>query len=111
MMIGHSTVLIEGAGKRTITDPCFGTWGHLAYRRLAPPALERDQLTDVDLVLLSHNHWDHVDGRYLRSLPTTTPVLAPLWTSQTVEGFVRRLKEAGLEAETVVLSEGESWQL
>ena len=35
----------------------------------------------ADLVLVSHNHWDHIDARYLRSLPEETPVVAPLWTS------------------------------
>lgn len=36
-MIGHSTVLIEAAGKKILTDPYFGTWGNIAYKRTAPP--------------------------------------------------------------------------
>jgi L-ascorbate metabolism protein UlaG (beta-lactamase superfamily) len=76
-MIGHSTVLIEAAGVRLVTDPYFGTRGHLAYRRPVAPALTREEMPEVDVVLLSHLHWDHVDRRYLRSLPSSTPVLAP----------------------------------
>jgi L-ascorbate metabolism protein UlaG (beta-lactamase superfamily) len=76
-MIGHSTVLIEAEGRRVLTDPYFGLWGNPAYRRLSPPALPREKLRDVDLVLLSHNHWDHVDTRFLRSLAPGTPVVAP----------------------------------
>ena len=64
-MIGHSTVLIEIAGLRILTDPFFGE-GNLAYRRLCAPARTREELRDVDLVLLSHHHFDHVDGRFLR---------------------------------------------
>ena len=80
-VVGHSTVLIEAEGQRIVTDPYFGTWGNIAYTRTAPPRVPRETLSDADLVLVSHNHWDHVDARYLRLLPEKTPVLAPLWTS------------------------------
>ena len=77
-MIGHCTILIETpAGQRILTDPYFGTWGNPAYARLAPPAKTREELLDVDLVLLSHNHFDHADSRFLRMLPKTTPVVTP----------------------------------
>jgi len=76
-MIGHSTVLIECVGKRILTDPYFGTWGNPAYARIAPPFKTREGLGPVDLVLVSHNHWDHTDRRYFRSLPADVAVLAP----------------------------------
>jgi L-ascorbate metabolism protein UlaG (beta-lactamase superfamily) len=76
-MIGHSTVLIETAGQKIITDPYFGLWGNIAYARIAPPAKTREELQDVNLVLISHNHWDHTDSKFLRSLGNDVPVLAP----------------------------------
>jgi L-ascorbate metabolism protein UlaG (beta-lactamase superfamily) len=76
-MIGHSTVLIETDGQKILTDPYFGTWGNIAYARLAPPAKMREQLQDVSLVLISHNHWDHTDCQFLRVLGENVPVLAP----------------------------------
>jgi L-ascorbate metabolism protein UlaG (beta-lactamase superfamily) len=76
-MIGHSTVLIEAASKRILTDPYFGLHGNPAYARVRPPARSREELTDVDLVLVSHNHWDHTDGKFLRMLPPAVPILAP----------------------------------
>jgi L-ascorbate metabolism protein UlaG (beta-lactamase superfamily) len=76
-MIGHSTVLIEAAGMKILTDPYFGTWGNLAYKRIASPFKTREKMKDVDLVLVSHNHWDHTDSRYFRTLAADLPVVAP----------------------------------
>jgi L-ascorbate metabolism protein UlaG (beta-lactamase superfamily) len=79
-MIGHSTVLIEAGGQKMLTDPYFGVWGNIAYARLAPPAKTRKELRDVNLVLISHNHWDHTDRQFLRVLAEDVPVLTPSWT-------------------------------
>lgn len=76
-MIGHSTTWIEADGARILTDPYFGTRGNPAYKRVAPPAKSRDAFSDVDLVLVSHNHWDHVDRQFLRALPDSVPVITP----------------------------------
>ncbi|MGO9776556.1 MAG: MBL fold metallo-hydrolase [Terracidiphilus sp.] len=76
-MIGHSTVLIEAAGMKILTDPYFGSWGNLAYKRTAPPSRTRKEMEAVDLVLVSHNHWDHTDSRYFRALAAEVPVVAP----------------------------------
>jgi L-ascorbate metabolism protein UlaG (beta-lactamase superfamily) len=78
-MIGHSTVLIETGTQRVLTDPYLGTWGNIAYARTTPPAATRGQLRNVDLVLVSHNHWDHTDRAFLRALGEDVPVLAPSW--------------------------------
>jgi L-ascorbate metabolism protein UlaG (beta-lactamase superfamily) len=76
-MIGHSTVLIEAAGARILTDPWFAFHGNPAYKRLQPPAMRREDLRNVDLVLISHNHWDHTDRRFLRMLDPGVPAAAP----------------------------------
>jgi len=88
-VIGHNTILIEMAGQRMLTDPFFGTWGNPVYARLSPPALPREALQDVDLVLVSHTHWDHIDSDYLRGLPEEIPTLVP-WQS----GWEARLQGA-----------------
>src|SRR5271166_160410 len=86
-LIGHSTVLVEAAGKRLLTDPYFGLHGNPGYSRLAPPARTRQELERVDVVLVSHNHFDHVDRAFLRRLRPTVPVLAPSATA-----LITRLK-------------------
>ncbi len=88
-IIGHSTVLIETADTKILTDPYLGTWGNPAYARIAPPARTREELKAVNLVLVSHNHWDHTDPRFFRSLPASTPVIAPRGS-----GWLTRLKGA-----------------
>ena len=59
-------------------DPFWGTWGNPAYARLGIPAKSREELGDVDGVLISHDHWDHVDGQFLHLLGDTR-VMAPQW--------------------------------
>jgi L-ascorbate metabolism protein UlaG (beta-lactamase superfamily) len=80
-IIGHNTVLIEVDGIKILTDPWFGLGGNPIFARLAPPAHPRQELTDVHLVLVSHDHWDHTDGQYLRLLAEDVPVVVPNQTS------------------------------
>ena len=79
-LIGHNTLLIACGGQRILTDPYFGLEGNPFYTRITPPALSRESLRDVSLVLVSHTHWDHIDAPFLRMLPAQIPVLAP-WQS------------------------------
>ena len=50
-MIGHSTTLIEIAGKRVLTDPYFGG-GNLAYARVSSPARRREECCEAGRLLL-----------------------------------------------------------
>ena len=73
--VGHATVLLEIGGARLLTDPLLRTrLGHLR-RHGAPPAPEVTQ--DIDAVLVSHVHLDHLDVRSLRSVARTARVIAP----------------------------------
>jgi L-ascorbate metabolism protein UlaG (beta-lactamase superfamily) len=74
-VIGHSTVLIESDGTRLLTDPYFGTFGHIAYARVSLPAVARDEVGPLDGVLVSHGHWDHTDRGFLRGLDPEIPVI------------------------------------
>ena len=83
-MIGHSTILIETNGKKILTDPYFGTWGNPVYSRCNPPARTRQELCSVDAVCISHDHWDHVDGKYLQMLEQTT-IITPKMTGWVIK--------------------------
>jgi len=70
--IGHATYLLQFAGCTVLTDPVFGSragpFGLLGPKRVRPPALRLGELPRVDVVLLSHNHYDHLDLSSLRWL-------------------------------------------
>ncbi|MCC6521668.1 MAG: MBL fold metallo-hydrolase [Polyangiaceae bacterium] len=57
--IGHASFLFTLGGVRVLIDPVLGRLGPLG--RLAPPGLTRATLPPVDLVLVTHNHRDHLD--------------------------------------------------
>jgi N-acyl-phosphatidylethanolamine-hydrolysing phospholipase D len=64
--VGHSTFLIQLEGVNVLTDP---HWGHRASpvsfagpRRLVPPALRFEDLPPIHAVVISHDHYDHLDA-------------------------------------------------
>lgn len=64
-MVGHATVLIQVAGLNILTDPVWsrraGPWGVAGPRRVTAPGIAFDDLPRIDAVLISHNHYDHLD--------------------------------------------------
>ena len=87
--LGHSTVLIKIDGFTILTDPVLGDRCGIrmgpvivGIKRIVAPALARTQLPHIDLVLLSHAHFDHFDLPTLRSLERTgTSVVTAKYTS------------------------------
>ena len=70
--IGHSTFLLQFDGLTILTDPIFasraGPFGLLGPKRVRPPALRLEELPAIDVVLVTHNHYDHLDLATLRWL-------------------------------------------
>uniref|UniRef100_A0A0G4I6C1 Metallo-beta-lactamase domain-containing protein n=1 Tax=Chromera velia CCMP2878 TaxID=1169474 RepID=A0A0G4I6C1_9ALVE len=63
--VSHSTCLIQTGGLNVITDPVFGhrigPFGILGHRRHHDPGVSFEDLPDIDLCLLSHDHFDHLE--------------------------------------------------
>jgi N-acyl-phosphatidylethanolamine-hydrolysing phospholipase D len=70
--IGHATFLIQVPGLNLLTDPVFSERcspvGFAGPRRLARPGLALGELPRIDGVLISHNHYDHLDRASVRAL-------------------------------------------
>lgn len=86
--LGHSTFLIRLAGLWLLTDPFLtdhaSPLAPLGPRRWAPPALRARELPPIDVVLVSHNHYDHLDRPTLDMLPLApgAALVTPLRVSQ-----------------------------
>jgi L-ascorbate metabolism protein UlaG (beta-lactamase superfamily) len=80
--LGHATVLINFFGIKILTDPVlFPRIGirlpgfTLGPKRLTAPALKFDELPKIDIVLLSHAHFDHFDLRTLHRFDSSTKLI------------------------------------
>ena len=71
--VGHSALLIELDGVRILTDPV--TRSRVGPLQRIVPVPARHHLSAIDLVLLSHLHWDHLDLPSLRDLGRSVPIL------------------------------------
>lgn len=104
-VVNHATVLIQADGLNLLTDPI---WSERASpvqwagpRRYVPPGLRFDELPHIDAVLISHNHYDHLD------LPTLKRLLDahdPMFYVGLGEG--QTLRAAGIEK----ITELDWWQ-
>jgi L-ascorbate metabolism protein UlaG (beta-lactamase superfamily) len=86
--IGHSTFLLRTASAVIITDPVLtaraGPFGRLGPPRVRPPALPPAGLPPVDLVLVSHNHYDHLQPSSLRLFTGRATCVAPLGVARQI---------------------------
>lgn len=83
--IGHSTFLIRLPGLTLLTDPVFSKRcspvQFAGPKRVRDPGIPLEALPPVDAILLSHNHYDHLDINSLRGLKRRfgpVPIVAPL---------------------------------
>jgi L-ascorbate metabolism protein UlaG (beta-lactamase superfamily) len=99
--IGHATVLLRIGGQTIITDPVLSSRVGVGLglvtggpRRLVAPALHVHELPPIDLILISHAHFDHLDRPTLTRLPKRIPVVAAEHTSDLIRdlGF-RKINE------------------
>ena len=81
--IGQSTALLKIDGKVILTDPFFSKRagpGIFGPRRSVPPGITAKSLPVVDIIVISHNHYDHLDADFVESLPNKqdVEVIVPL---------------------------------
>lgn len=91
--IGHATLLLQIGGVNILTDPHFSgrasPFSFSGPKRGTAPGLALDDLPPVDLVLVSHNHYDHLDAESVRALQQRhrPRFVAPLRLARTLAGM------------------------
>ena len=87
--LGHATVLASINGKTILFDPVFSesaapvSW---AVKRYQPPAIDIDQLPPIDFIVISHDHYDHLDMNAVKFFKeSNTRFLVPLGVASHLE--------------------------
>ncbi len=95
--VGHATVLVQADGLNVLTDPIWsevaGPFGIAGPRRVTAPGIDFDRLPKIDLIVVSHNHYDHLDlGTLKRLWDRDRPTIVTSLGNDTI------LRSAGIEA-------------
>jgi len=86
--LGHASFLLQMEGANLLFDPVFADRIGWFYPRHLPPGLAADQLPPIDVLLVSHNHYDHLDLASIESVPRAATVIT---TRGLGRYFVKRL--------------------
>ena len=109
--LGHATALVEIDGYRVLTDP---VWAQrcspsrtVGPQRLHPPPLPLESLPELDAVVVSHDHYDHLDMATVRALTRTqrAPFVVPLGVGAHLRAWgvpADRIIELDWNAQTVI---------
>jgi len=88
---GHSTLLLEIDSKRILIDPVFSDYAApfpVMVKRFQAPVFNIDQIPDVDIVLISHDHYDHLDYETISKLKKRDiQYIAPLGVGAHLESW------------------------
>ena len=90
--LGHSTTLIEIGGVRVLTDPVWGSRASplslAGPKRFQPVPIALREMPPVDLVIISHDHYDHLDYPTIRALvKSDVPFVTSLGVGAHLEGW------------------------
>lgn len=96
---GHSTVLLTMDGMKILIDPMFSTYASPikgTFKRFQPPVLRLEELPHVDVIVISHDHYDHLDKKSVQFFKNhETRFIVPL-------GIKRYLVQWGIVEHKVV---------
>ncbi|MFI5794212.1 MBL fold metallo-hydrolase [Streptomyces sp. NPDC051677] len=74
---GHASWVVSMGGLTILTDPVWSRRIIGTPARITPVGVPWETLPPIDAVVISHNHYDHLDAPTLRRLPRDTPVFVP----------------------------------
>lgn len=74
--IGHASFLIQTHGHNLLIDPNWARWMKV-IKRIKHPGIHLHDLPQIDLVLVTHAHFDHLDRKTLREVADRQPIVVP----------------------------------
>jgi L-ascorbate metabolism protein UlaG (beta-lactamase superfamily) len=86
--LGHSSAILELDGKRLLFDPVFGNAAPLPFmvRRYDSAPIKREDLPDMDYIVITHNHYDHLEKETIRFLQAGR-FIVPLGVGAALRGW------------------------
>lgn len=84
--IGHASFLISWRGLNLLIDPIWSLWLKVV-KRMRHPGIHLNHLPAIDLVLVTHAHFDHLDRRTLRRIAAAQPIVVPYGVGNLVHGL------------------------
>jgi L-ascorbate metabolism protein UlaG (beta-lactamase superfamily) len=74
--IGHASFLLQCCGENLLVDPNWSNWLKV-IKRMRHPGVEIGHLPNIDMVLVTHAHFDHLDRKSLREVAADQPIVVP----------------------------------
>ena len=91
--IGHASFLVQTREHAILIDPNWAKWLKV-IKRLKDPGLALHELPSIDLVLVTHAHFDHLDKKTLRAIASDQPIIVPEHVGSLVQGLgFKRVQE------------------
>lgn len=86
--LGHSNTILELDGKRLIIDPVFANAGPIPFvvNRYTKAPLTRNELPKIDYVIITHNHYDHLERKTVQHLKNSF-FIVPLGVGETLQAW------------------------
>jgi L-ascorbate metabolism protein UlaG (beta-lactamase superfamily) len=113
--IGHASFLIQTEEHAVLIDPNWARWMKVV-KRLREPGLAIHELPAIDLVLVSHAHFDHLDKRSLRAVASDQPIVVPEHVGGLVHGLgfnrvheLKRWESMELGSLRITLTPAQHW--
>jgi L-ascorbate metabolism protein UlaG (beta-lactamase superfamily) len=100
---GHSSSLLEIDGKRVLLDPVWeqraSPFSFMGPKRFFAPTIALQALPKIDVVLISHDHYDHLGAQTVRELAASSAAAEAQWVTSL--GVGRRLSSFGVPASSI----------
>lgn len=103
--VGHATFLIQVLGLNILTDPIWSAraspFSFIGPKRVTPAGINFADLPKIDIVLISHNHYDHMDIPTIKKLwqRDKPQIITPLMNDTTLKSHISEIKVTTLDWE------------